>query len=148
MAVTINKYNSFLLGQMNGTPNAVVDFDTDTLKLQLCSAAYVPNAATQVWLSDVSNEVATSAQYAAGGKVIATPTVALSGGTVTFDGADVTWLAGAAGFANARYGVIYKSTGTASTSRLIAYIDFGADKTNIGGDFSVVWSATGIVTWA
>jgi len=157
MAVTIQKYNKFLLTQMNGGQDATggasassaraVDFDTDTIKVMLCTSTYVPSATSHAVKASVTNEV-TGGGYTAGGVTLTSPTVVDSGGTITFDAADVTWLANATGFTNARYAVIYKDTGTATTSTLIAYIDFGADKTNVGGDFSIVFNSLGIVTWA
>jgi len=44
------------------------------------------------------------------------------------------------------FAVIYKSTGVASTSPLIAYIDFGGDQTVNAGNFSIVFAATGVLT--
>lgn len=157
MAVTISKYNRFLLTQMNGgndttggstaSSTRVVDFDTDTIKVMLCTSTYVPSATAHATKSSVTNEV-TGTNYTAGGKTLTSPTVVDATGTITFDAADVTWTASDTGFTNARYAVIYKDTGTAATSTLIAYIDFGADKTNVGGDFSIVFNSAGIVTWA
>ena len=70
----------------------------------------------------------------------------LSAGTVTFDAADATWPQSAAGFSNARKAILYKDTGTASTSPLIAYADFGADKGNVTGDLTLQMDAAGIIT--
>ena len=131
---------------MSGLANSVVDFDTDTIKLSLHSSAYVPSYTSHVWFSDVNSEV-TGGGYTAGGTAIAGKTLTLNGGIVTFTGNQVLWTASTTGFTNARYGVIYKSTGVATTSRLIAIVDFGVDKTNVGGDFTVVWDATDIATW-
>lgn len=157
MAVTIYKYDTFLKTQMNGGSDTtgsstagsarVVDFDTDTIKVMLCTSSYVPSASGHACKNSVTNEV-TGGNYTAGGNTLTSPTVTLTSGTVTFDAADTVWTAHASGFVNARYAVIYKDTGTAATSTLIAYVDFGVDKTNVGGDFSLVFNAAGIVTWA
>ena len=45
---------------------------------------------------------------------------------------------------SARGAVVYKNTGTSTTSPLIAYIDFGTDKTSVVGDFSVNFSNDGM----
>lgn len=144
MAVTFNKYNKFLLGQMGGV-NAV-DFDTDTIKVALFTNAHVPAPTTATYFSDLANEV-TGAGYTAGGATLSGVTLTEAAGAVTFDASDVTWAANASGFATARYAVIYKATGTPGTSRLIAYIDLGVDKTNVGGDLVLQWSASGIMIW-
>jgi len=153
----IVKYNKFLLTQMNGGTDTtggstsglarVVDFDTDTIKVMLTTATYVPNATTQATKVSVTNEV-TGTGYTAGGTALATKTVVDTTGTITFDADDVTFAVNAAGFANARYAVIYKDTGTAATSTLICWVDFQADKGNTTGDLILQWNVSGIVTWA
>jgi hypothetical protein len=42
--------------------------------------------------------------------------------------------------------VIFKDTGTASTSPLIAFLDFGGVQSPAAGDFTVTWNASGIAT--
>jgi hypothetical protein len=122
-----------------------VDLDTDTLKVMLCTSTYAPNQATDGYKSDVTNEVS-GTNYTAGGTALTGQTVTLSSGTVTFDATDVTWTQSASGFSNARKAVLYKDTGTASTARLIAYADFGADKGNVSGDLTLQMDAAGIIT--
>jgi len=58
------------------------------------------------------------------------------------DAADTTW---ASSTITARYAVVYASTGTASTSPLIGYVDFGSDQSSTNGNFTITWDATGIV---
>jgi hypothetical protein len=41
--------------------------------------------------------------------------------------------------------VVYKSTGTGSTSPLISFLNFGADVSTTAGTFQITWDATGIV---
>ena len=147
---SFNKYNLFLKNQMNGgggTAAKVIDFDTDTIKIMLTTSSYVPNAATHGTKADVTNEVSGS-NYTAGGATITSPTLTEGSGTVTFDGADVTWTQHASGFTNARYAILYKSTGTDSTSPLIGYYDLATDQTNVGADYSIIFSSLGIVTWS
>lgn len=154
---TINKYHKFLLTQMNGGTDTtggstsgaarVIDFDTDTIKGMLVTNTYVPSATAHATKASITNEV-TGTGYTAGGATLASPTVVDSAGTITFDAADITWAQNAAGFSNARYMVIYKDTGTAATSTLVGYIDFGADKGNVAGDLIIQFNASGIFTWA
>jgi hypothetical protein len=148
MAVTIVKYDNFLLGQMKGITNAVVDFDTDIIKIALVTSTYAPLPATHDFFDDITNQV-TGTNYVAGGLQLGSPTISISsGGVVIFDAADCVWSQSASGFANARYGIIYKATGTAATSRLICYINFGADQGNTVSDFVIVWDAAGIINWS
>lgn len=154
---TISKFNKFLLTQMNGGQDTtgsstagaarVVDFDTDTIKVMLTTSAYTPSATGHAAKNSVTNEV-TGSGYTAGGATLTSLSVTDSSGTITFDAADVTWSQNASGFTNARYAIIYKDTGVAATSTLIAYIDLGADKGNVDGDLILQFNAAGIITWA
>lgn len=147
MAITKIDYHNFLLGQMSGVANGVVDFDTDAIKVALATNSYVPNAATHDFFDDVTNEV-TGGNYTAGGATLASKTVSLNAGVVTFDAADVTFAASGTGFTNARYAIVYRSTGVASTSRLIVAYNLGGDVGNSVADFVLVWNASGIVSWS
>lgn len=131
-------YNGFKLKIQNGS----IDMDTDTIKCALVTSTYSPNIDTHVFWSDVTNEVSGTG-YTAGGATLASVTVTQDNtndrGVV--DAADVTW---STATITARAAVLYKSTGTASTSPLICYIDFGSDQTSSGGNFVIQWNASGI----
>jgi len=141
---SITKYDKFLKNQLNGV--GVIDFDTDTLKLALVTSAYVPAATTHDFFDDITNEV-TGTGYTAGGVTLTGVTLTETAGTVKLDADNVTVTQSGAGFSNARYGILYKSTGTAGTSPLFAYIDFVTDVGNVASDLSVNWNAAGISTW-
>lgn len=154
---SITKYNKFLLTQMNGgndttgssTASAarVVNFASDTIKVMLVSSTYTPSATGHAAKNSITNEVS-GTNYTAGGNTLGSVTVIDSAGTITFAGGNITWAQSASGFTNARYAIIYKDTGTAATSSLLGYIDFGADKGNVSGDLIIQWSGSGICTWA
>lgn len=115
---------------LSGSP--AIDWDTDNIKVSLVrSSAYTPNLATDQFLSSVPTRVADSAN--------------LSGKSVTSgvaDASDVTFTAVAAGLA-VQYVLIWKDTGVAGTSPLIALIDTGTGLpiTPNGGDIVVSWDA-------
>lgn len=137
------RYNSFLVGQLDGSE--VIDFDTDVIKCALATVAYVPSVTTHTHFDDVTNEV-TGDGYTALGEVIAGITVVSSaGGVVTIDGGDISWIQGATGFTTARIMVLFKDTGVAATSPLIGYHDFTLDRNNDDNDLLIVWDATGIL---
>lgn len=146
LGVTHLMYYSSLLGQWNGLANAVFDLDTDTMKVSAHTNTYAPNQDTHAFFSDTTNEVS-GTNYTAGGATLASPTVTRSTGTVTFDAADVVWTQNAAGFTTARKFVVYRSTGTAATSRLYSVVTADADVGNVTGDLTIVWNASGIATW-
>ena len=125
--------------------NKEVDFDTDTIKVALLSSSYTPNQDTDEYFDDVSTHEVSGTGYTAGGNTLASKTVGYTAGTnvTKFDAADVTWTSSTI---TARYAVVYVATGTASTSALIGYVDFGSDQSSSSGTFSIVWDAAGIFT--
>jgi len=145
--VTHLMYYSSLLGQWNGLANSVFDLDTDTMKLAGATNTYSPNQDTHDFFDDMTNEV-TGTGYTAGGATLASVTVSRSTNTVTFDAADVVWTQNGAGFSNGRKFVLYKSTGTAGTSRLYSVITADGDVGNVSGDLTIQFNASGIATWS
>lgn len=125
--------------------NKEVDFDTDTIKVALVSSSYTPNQDTHDYWDDVSTYEVSGTGYTAGGATLASKAVTYDSGTnvTKFDAADVSWTSSTI---TARYAVIYLSTGTASTSPLIAYVDFGSDQSSSSGTFQIVWDSAGIFT--
>lgn len=132
-------YNSFKTNLMNGN----IDLDTNSFKCMLVTSAYTPNQDMHVDRADVTNEV-TGTGYTAGG-------VALTSLSVTqdntfdrgeWDFADPVWPSSTI---TARGAVIYKDTGVAANDLLVAYIDFGSDKSSSGGEFRLTINSEGFL---
>lgn len=111
-----------------------IDFDTDTIKAALVISGYTANTATnghQYFSSVGTNAVATA--------TLASKTVV--GGV--FDAADVTFSSVTSSTNTINQIVIYKDTGTAASSPLIAVIDSTSSGsiaiTPNGGDITVSW---------
>ena len=139
--MTSTLYNIFKSEVMKGA----FDLINDTIKVALLTSTYTPDIDTHENYDDLTNEVSESGTgYTAGGKTIINPavTVDITDDKGVFDGDDLTW---ADSSITARYAVIYKDTGVASTSKLIGYIDFGADEISDSGDFVIQWADEGIV---
>lgn len=112
---------------------AGISWSADTIKAVLVDAAdYTVNLATHEFLSDVPSgaRVATSAAF-----TTKTTTAGVA------DAADITFTAVTGDPSEAL--VIYKDTGSAATSPLIAYIDgaTGLPVTPNGGDITVTWDS-------
>jgi len=139
-----NLYDNTRLGQYEGN---TLNYETlTTIKAAIVTSVYSVDQNTHDFFDDITNEV-TGTNYTAGGNVVANMTVTMNAsGLVTIDGDDpTTWAQHASGFSNGRRAILYNDTGTASTSRLIAFSDdFGADKGNVSGDFSIQLDAAGI----
>lgn len=135
-------YNSFKKKIMDGS----IDLDTDTIKVALVTSSYTPDQDVHDFFDDITNEVSGTG-YTAGGASLANKAVTQdnTNNKGVFDADDVTW---STSTITARGAVLYKSTGTASTSALICYIDFTSDKSSSGGNFTIQWNASGILTLA
>lgn len=134
-------YNSFKAKIMDGS----IDLDTDNINVCLLDSGYSANIDTQTMYSDVTaSEIASANGYTTKGQSLASKTVSVdtTDDEGVFDAADVTW---STSTITARYAVLFKNTGTNTTSPLIAYVDFGADKTSDNGNFIITWSSEGIL---
>ena len=121
---------SFLLGD--------IAWDTDNIKAVLVDhGTDTPVPGTDQYLSDI----AVGARVATSGNLSSKTT---TGGTA--DAADVTFTSVTG--ASCESMVIYKDTGVASTSILIAYFDTatGLPVTPNGGDITIAFDAAGIFT--
>ena len=109
---------------------AGINFSTDTLKVRLVKNTYAQNLTTDEFITSVTQVTGTTDQTL-GSKTI-------TGGA--FDAADVTFTAVPAGETSEGV-VIYKDTGTAATSPVIAYIDTitGFPLATNGGDITIQW---------
>lgn len=119
-----------------------IDYLTDTIKVALVTSAYAVNIDAHTYFSDITNEV-TGTGYTAGGATLATKTSTQDNvnDRGVMDAADVTW---SASTITARGAIVYKSTGVATTSPVMFYIDFGADKSSSSSDFTIQWNTSGI----
>ena len=117
-----------------------IDWSTDNIKVVMVDhGTDTPVPATDQFLSDIlaGARVATSGNLAS--KTVTAGVVDAADITITaVTGATVESL------------VVYKDTGVASTSPLIAYIDTTSDAslpfTPNGGDVTISWNASGIVS--
>lgn len=107
-----------------------INLPSDTIKASLLSSAYTPNLSTDEFWSTISANLLNTSQTLASKSVTAG----------VFDAADVTFTAVTAG-STVKAVVIWKDTGTASTSPLLVYIDTitGFPLATNGGDITITW---------
>lgn len=120
-----------------------IDFSGGTVKAMLLASTYVPNQDTHQFKSDLAGEI-TGTGYTAGGVTLTNKSVTWTAAskTLTLTSDNPTW-AGAA--FTCRYLVFYQDTGTATTSPLIAYVDFVSDQSPASQDFTYLIPTTGIL---
>lgn len=131
-------YNFAKTGILKGD----IDFDSP-INVALVLSGYTPDIDTHDFFNDITNE-ASGAGYTAGGITLSSTTVILdtTDDEAAFDAADVTW---STSTITARGAVLYRNTGTAGTSPLIAYFDFGSDQASSSGNFTITWNAEGLL---
>lgn len=117
---------------------------TDTIKCALLTSSYSPDIDNNKFFSDVNANESSGTNYTAGGMTMASITITEDdvNNYGVFGAANVSWPTST--IANARYAVIYKSTGSASTSPLMCVIDFGSTQSSSGSTFTIQWNASGI----
>lgn len=143
MAVTSR---AFPLAQQS-LANRQIDFDTDVVRVILCTSTYVP-ADTHRYRSDVTNEV-TGTNYAAGGEVLIGKTVTQDARTTRLSCSNISWPNSTI---TARYAVFFVVQGadltTPTDDPLLCFWDFGADISSVTGPFNLLINAAGLVTLA
>lgn len=115
----------------------VHDLDTDTIKIALFTSSATLGASTTAY--STTNEVSGTG-YTAGGNTLTSPSITLDGTTAIVDFADSVW---SSSTITARGALIYNAS---KSNKAIAVLDFGADKTSNGGDFTVVMPAAAAAT--
>lgn len=145
MAHTTSWYGRGLEGQWSATAARRVDWVGDTIKAALTTNTYVPDQDAHDFFNDVTNEV-TGTGYTAGGATLGTKSVAYDTATneLRLICADIVWGPGAT-FGPFRKAVIYKDTGTATTSPLLGFITFDADQSVANGTYTIDVDVLGLL---
>jgi hypothetical protein len=122
-----------------------IDYLSDTLKVSLHTVSYAYNQDTHQFWSDTTNEI-TGTGYTARGQALANKAISYnsSTNTTTLSADNPSWTSSTI---TAQVAVLYKDTGTNSTSPLLAYFDFGSSQISSAGTFTIVWNASGIATF-
>ncbi|MFE7798990.1 hypothetical protein [Nocardia sp. NPDC057440] len=126
--------------------NKEIDFDTDTIKIMLCTNSYTFDQDAHQYKSSITNEVSGTG-YTAGGQALTSVTVSYdtSTNTIKLDAADPSWPSST--ITGARKAVIYDSTpGTDASRPLIAYLESDADLSTTSGTLSITFDVAGIAT--
>lgn len=113
-----------------------ISLDTDTIKAALVTSAYTPNLSTDEFYTSISALLVGGASATMNTQTLGSKTITLG----VFDAADITYPAVTTGI-TAKYVVLYKDTGVAGTSPLIACLDIitGFPLTTNGGDVTIQW---------
>ena len=113
------------------------DVSDDTFKVALVTSTYTPDKDSHEHFDDITNEVSGTGYSAGGETVTGTLTLDTANDKLTLEFASTSWTSATI---TARAAVYYSSTGTASTSTLIAYNDFGSDVAVTAGTLALAAS--------
>jgi hypothetical protein len=123
---SFNKFQNFVEDLLRG----VHDFDAHTFKVMLTNSAPIATNTIRANLTEIS----AGNGYTAGGVTLASPTVAETGGTATFDAADFTISASGGSIGPFRYLAFYNDTPTSPADPLIGWWDYGSSITLADGE--------------
>lgn len=139
MALSATNYGHFNYHTMRGE----IVLQTDTIKVGLVTSTYTFNKDTHDSYNDITNELGTANGYTIGGLTLSGKTITYTAGIGSiFDANDAVWTNPGAPNLTARGAFVYKSTGVATTSWLISFVDFGADKSTSNDTFTIQWDNT------
>jgi hypothetical protein len=144
VAITPRLFGNFPLNALKKT----IDLLNDDIRATLHTVTYVPDQDVHDFVNDLTNEVASGGGYTTGGVSLAGKTLTYNAGTntVTFDANDVQW---ASSTITARSAVFSDRTpGTAATQPLIGYQLSDADISSTGGNYDLIFNASGVLTMA
>ena len=102
--------------------DGTIDLDSHSFKVALFLSTSNCNTLSHVELGDLTNQHANANGYTTGGVALGSVTWNRSGGTVTFDAADVVWTA-AGGEITARFAVIYDDTAAGDPLLAVCLLD-------------------------
>lgn len=125
--------------------NGNADFLTATMKAALVLSTYTPDASADDAWNDVSAYECADGDYAA--QTLGTKTISVNGdGLCVLDAANVDY--GASVTITAKFMVVYKDSGVASTSYLLGYIDLdesgGGSASSAAAPFQVNFASEGM----
>lgn len=136
MAITAKLYNKFL---WQACKDSAPDVYNNTLKCALLTSTYTPNQIAHILWSSCSPYEVSGTGYVAGGATLANKAWGFTGQVLWLYANDVQWTLSSI---TARYAVIYDYT--SADKFLVCYIDFGEDRSSVGGTFKIGWNAEGI----
>ena len=131
MAITQAMCTSFKVELLEGVHN-FKNSGGDTFKIALYTSSATMSASTTAY--STTNEVSGTG-YTAAGNTLTRVDPTSSSTTAYTDFADTTWSSASI---TARGALIYNSS---ASNKAVAVLDFGADKTASGGDFTITFPA-------
>lgn len=147
MAITASGLYGLTLEKfLNVTSLPASGLESETaVKVLMVTDTETPDFNADDFRADVTANEVSGTGYSAGGNTLTTTELTISGGVLTYDGADVSWASST--IANAMAGVGYFARGGADTADELVFLsDFVTAASSSNGTFTIQWSASGIFT--
>ena len=146
MAVTASGYYGLTLEKMfNATSLPTNGLESETaVKVLMVTDSESPDFNAHNFRDDITAEV-TGTGYSAGGVVITSTELTISGGVLTYDAADPSWSSSTISNAMAAVGYFGRG-GASSADELVWLSDFVTAASSSSGTFTIQWHASGIFT--
>jgi hypothetical protein len=140
MAVSATWYGPGAKNIVNGN----VLYLTNTIKVMLMGGTFAFSKDDETRAQIVANEIAAGNGYTARGATLGTKSVTYDAATdrTRLFAANTVWTPSAGQTLSAKAAVIYKDTGTDSTSYLMGCVDFGTTMSALSGAFTLDWDNT------
>lgn len=118
-----------------------IDWDTHSFKVALINGS-VNIDTNDAWDDLSGSETSNGSGYTTGGVAItpSAPTVDTTNDWAEFDATDAAWTN--LGARTITHGILYKDSGTPSTSWLVCYIELTTQPN--GGNYTIAWHADGV----
>lgn len=129
----------------NALWNAEIDYISDVIKVSLHTSGYTPDQDAHDYKDDLTNEVAATGGYTAGGQALTSKTMTYTGATNkhVLDAADPQW---AASTITCRTASIHDDTpGSDATRPLIGFQQSSVDIATVGGNLDLIIASAGLV---
>ena len=141
MAITAELYSAFPvnMGGGNAAGDGPMDLLSDVIKEMLVTSAHTIAQTTHEVKASITNEIAATGGYTAGGHTLASKTYGWSALVSTFTAADQTYAASTIAAAQSH---IYDDGVVTPADPLILYRDFGGTQSTSGTDFIIDNDAT------
>lgn len=137
------KAGKFYFSGMSGLLDGTIDWEGHTLKVLLASEAYIVDVDGHIYQDDITEEI-TAPGYTTGGVELENCAIVenSTAGEVRYNADDSVWVDIQGDF---QYAIVYDNDGgSASTNRLIGYLDFDDIVEIDGTSLTLVWDTTGI----
>ena len=131
-------YKNWKLGVMQA------EMDMSSSMAVLLLTGYAPSQSDDFYDDVSASEVSSGSGYTTLGDVLASDAVTLAGSNAEFDAVDNTWSSLSASGGQPNYAIVYQKNASASAARLVGY--WAISTSTNGGNFTLQWHASGIVT--